>query len=108
MEKRSKIYAPFSNLKIADYFDCSLDFLSGRSDVAFDFQLQKPPAFSSHLRTLLKIKGITRTQINRDTRVKSSHFVDWKNGSDPHIFSLIELADYLDISLDILIGREKL
>ncbi len=94
-------------VKIADYFDCSLDFLSGRSDVALDFQPQKPPAFYPHLRTLLKNKGITRTQINRDTRVKSSHFVDWKNGSDPHIFSLIELADYLDISLDILIGREK-
>ena len=107
MEKRSKIYAPFSNLKIADYFDCSLDFLSGRSDVALDFQPQKPPAFYPHLRTLIKNKGITRTHINRDTRVKSSHFVDWKNGSDPHIFSLIELADYLDISLDILIGREK-
>lgn len=63
--------------------------------------------FYPHFRELLKSKGITRNQINNDTRIKSSHFVDWKNGSDPHILSLIELANYLNVTLDILIGREK-
>ncbi len=94
-------------VKIADYLDCSLDFLTGRSDEVLDFQPQECPPFYPYLRTLLKSKGVSRNQINTNTRIKSSHFVDWKNGADPHILSLIELADYLDITLDILVGREK-
>ena len=94
-------------VNIADYFMCSLDFLVGRSDNILDFQPQPCPPFYPYFRELLKSKGITRNQINNDTRIKSSHFVDWKNGADPHILSLIELADYLKVTLDILIGREK-
>lgn len=94
-------------VKIANYLDCSLDFLTGRSDEVLDFQPQECPPFYPYLRTLLKIKGVSRNQINTNTRIKSSHFVDWKNGADPHILSLIELADYLDVTLDHLVGREK-
>ncbi len=94
-------------VKIANYLDCSLDFLTGRSDEVLDFQPQECPPFYPYLRMLLKLKGVSRNQINTNTRIKSSHFVDWKNGADPHILSLIELADYLDITLDILVGREK-
>ena len=95
-------------IKIANYFNCSLDFLVGRSDNLLDFQPNDCPPFYQYFRDLLKSRGITRNQINRDTRIKSSHFVDWKNGADPHIISLIELANYLDITLDILVGREKI
>ena len=94
-------------VKIANYFNCSLDFLVGRSDNVLDFQPQDCPPFYPYLRELLKKKNISRNQINKETRIKSSHFVDWKNGSDPHILSLIELANYLDVTLDILVGREK-
>ena len=88
-------------LKIADYFVCSLDFLVGRSDDVLDFKPQECPPFYQHLRELLENKGISRNQINKETRIKSSHFVDWKNGADPHILSLIELANYLDVTLDV-------
>ena len=94
-------------VKIAEFFDCSLDFLVGRTDKLLDFSPIPCPPFYPHLREFLKKKGVSRNQINQETRIKSSHFVDWKNGADPHILSLIELADYLDISLDILVGREK-
>ncbi|MCI9504104.1 MAG: helix-turn-helix domain-containing protein [Clostridia bacterium] len=95
-------------IAVANYFACSLDFLVGRSDIVLDFQPQTCPPFYPHLRKLLKEKGISRNQINRETRIKSSHFVDWSNGADPHILSLIELADYLNVTLDMLAGREKI
>lgn len=95
-------------IKIADYFNCSIEFLVGRTDNVLDFQPIKCPPFYLHLRELLNNRGISRNQINKSTRIKSSHFVDWKNGADPHILSLIELADYLDITLDVLAGRERL
>ena len=106
--KRNAKYMRLSQiLKIADYFNCSLDFLVGRSEKDIDFQPKKCPPFYEHFRSLLEEKGISRNKINQETRIKSSHFVDWKNGADPHIFSLIELADYLDITLDVLVGRDS-
>ena len=106
--KRNAKYMRLSQiLKIADYFNCSLDFLVGRSEKDIDFQPKKCPPFYEHFRMLLEEKGISRNKINQETRIKSSHFVDWKNGADPHIFSLIELADYLDITLDVLVGRDN-
>ena len=97
----------FSNcLKLANYFNCSLDFLVGRSDIVIDFTPKMCPPLYSHIRKIMKDKDKTRNDINRNTSIKSSHFVDWRKGKDPHIISLIELADYLDISLDELVGRD--
>ncbi len=94
-------------IAIADYFNCSLDFLAGRSETVIDFIPKECPPFYEHLRNILKSKKITRYRINADSKIKSSHFVDWKNGTEPQIHSLIELADYLDISLDYLLGRDR-
>ena len=94
-------------LKLADYFNCSLDFLTGRSENMLDFTPKPCPPFYEHLLSVLSNQKISRNKINRETNIKSSHFVDWKNGSDPNIISLIELADYLDITLDTLVGREN-
>lgn len=94
-------------VKIAEFFKCSLDFLVGRSEIVLDFLPQARPPFYPYFRELLKRMGVSRHQINSETRIKSSHFVDWKNGADPHILSLIELADYLNVTLDTLIGREN-
>ncbi len=94
-------------VKIADYFNCSLDFLTGRSEQVIDFQPKELPAFYENFRCILEKRGISRNQINKETRIKSSHFVDWKKGADPHIFSLIELAEYLEITLDCLVGRDN-
>lgn len=94
-------------LKLANYFNCSLDFLVGRSEIVIDFLPQKCPQFYPYFRKLIEERGISRNKINKETRIKSSHFVDWKNESDPHILSLIELADYLEVTLDYLVGRER-
>ena len=94
-------------LKLANFFGCSLEFLMGRSDTPIDFVPQPCPPFYKHLRELLYTQGISRNKLNRDTPIKSSHFVDWKNGRDPQLISLIQLADYLGVTLDRLVGREK-
>ncbi len=94
-------------IAIADYFNCSLDFLAGRSETYIDFVSKECPPFYEHLKHILANKKITKYRINTETKIKSSHFVDWKNGAEPQIYSLIELADYLDISLDYLLGRDR-
>lgn len=95
-------------LKIADYFNCSLDFLVGRSETIIDFIPQKDcPPFYEHLRKIMEMRGITRYEINNKTTIKSSHLVDWNKGADPHILSLIELANYIGCSIDYLVGRDR-
>lgn len=95
-------------LKIVDYFNCSLDFLVGRSEILIDFVPQKDyPPFYEHLKKIMEKRGITRYELNNKTTIKSSHLVDWNKGADPHILSLIELADYLEITLDFLVGRDR-
>lgn len=107
--KRNSTFMNLSQIiKLANYFNCSLDFLVGRSDTVIDFIPQKDyPPFYEQLKKLLKEKGISRNKVNRETRIKSSYFVEWNKGGNPHILSLIELADYLDVTLDFLVGREK-
>lgn len=106
--KNGKGYLLYSNcLKLANYFNCSLDFLVGRSETLIDFTPKPCPPFYPYLHDLLKKLDIPRTLVHMETSIKSSHFVDWKNGSDPNVFSLIELADYLDITIDCLVGRDS-
>lgn len=93
-------------IAIADYFNCSLDFLASRSNTVIDFIPKKCPPFYGRLMNILKSRNITQYRINADTKIKSSHFIDWKNGSEPQLNSLIELADYLNVTLDYLVGRE--
>ncbi len=106
--KRGAKYMRLGNaVAIANRFGCSLEFLTGRSDTFIDFSPHPAPPFYPHLRELMKEKGISRNRINRETHIRSSHFVDWSKGADPNITSALELADYLDVSLDILTGRDR-
>ena len=53
-------------LKLADYFQCSLDFLTGRSDSVLDYQVSEMPPFYDSLRAVMKEKGVTRYRLVKD------------------------------------------
>lgn len=93
-------------IRLAELYSCSLEFLAGRSDRECGFSPKACPSFYSHFRALLQRKGVSRCEIHRNTRAKSSHFDDWKRGSMPSVAMLLELADYLHVTLDVLVGRE--
>ena len=94
-------------VRVADYFNCSLDFLCGRSDVVLDFAPKKCPPFMEWLPTVIKERGKSTYKIFKDTRIKSSYFAKWRKGREPLLSSLGILADYLDCSLDRLVGRDR-
>jgi DNA-binding helix-turn-helix protein len=98
----------YSNLlQVANYFNCSLDFLCGRSDVVLDFVPKECPPFMEWLPTVIKERGKSTYKIFKDTRIKSSYFAKWRKGREPLLSSLGILADYLDCSLDRLVGRDR-
>lgn len=93
-------------IKLADYFGCSVDFLTGRSDKVLDFTPKKRPNFYARLIQVLKTNFISTYKIFKNTKIKGYYLQNWKNGADPKLSSLIELVDYLDCTIDYLIGRE--
>lgn len=106
--KRGKFQIYLSNLiKLADYFDCSLDFLVGRSETFLDYTPKPCPPFYPHFRKILKERGKNRYRMTKETRIKDSYFTKWSKGSNPHVVSLIEVADYLGVTLDYLVGRDR-
>ncbi len=94
-------------VKLADYFQCSLDFLAGRSDCAMDHQVREIPPFYDRLRAVMAEKGVTRYRLVKDLPIYDGYFTNWKKGKSPNILTLIMLADYLDVTIDYLVGREK-
>lgn len=92
-------------LKIADYFCCSLDFLSGRSEKDEEVKPRELPPFYQRLREVMKREGVTRYRISHNSRIRDPYFTHWAKGEQPNLNSVCILADYLQVSLDYLVGR---
>lgn len=91
---------------LADYFNCSADYLLGLTDTPNETQFKKRPPFSEQLTFLLKHFKVTKYRIEKDTGFTEKTVNRWHNGkTQPTIESLIRLAKYFDCSLDFLLGR---
>ncbi|MCL2847789.1 MAG: helix-turn-helix domain-containing protein [Firmicutes bacterium] len=106
--KRGKFHMNLRNaIKLADFFECSIDYLVGRSEDYSYFAPTFYPLFYSHLLAVLKEYGYTTYRIRLDGILGGGHFGSWKKGCDPLIATLIPLADYLGVTLDYLVGRDR-
>lgn len=94
-------------LSLADYFNCSLDFITKRTEKQLDYIPKACPPLYERLRSVMSEKGKTAYQMERETKIKDSYLSKWKHRQSVHILSLIEIADYLEVSLDYLVGRDR-
>lgn len=102
---RSNIF--LSNaLKIVDLFECSLEFLMGRTETVIDYIPQPCPPFYAHFVAVLKKSGFTTYRMRKESPIKGAYFNKWKHGSDPVMPTLLVVADFLGITLDYLVGRD--
>ena len=94
---------------LADYFNCSIEFLLGIDD---ENKLPHPkkqlPDFGAHFKKVLKEKGSNLYRLSLLAGCKNtSPYYDWINGkSTPRIDSLYKISKVLDCSIDYLLGRE--
>ncbi|GHU97849.1 hypothetical protein FACS1894211_00480 [Clostridia bacterium] len=106
--KNAKQNISLSNaLKLADYFHCSLEFLTGRSETKIDYLPRACPPFYDRLRQVMAECKITRYRIVKEKTVSENNLYSWKKGGDPFLQSVVDLADYFGCTLDYFLGREK-
>ena len=92
-------------VKIADFFECSLDYLAGISEVDRNVPARPLEPFYTRLRAVMKSCNVTRYRIAKETEYKDAYFTKWSRGAVPDLITVIKLAQYLNVSLDYLVGR---
>lgn len=94
-------------LRVAEYFDCSLDFLCGRTEDEKPFNKAASPIFAEKLKELIVNSKTPIDRISKETQLDRRNFYDWMNGMLPVSSSLIRLADYFGCTVDYLVGLEN-
>ena len=98
-----------TTLKIAKYFECSLDYLFGLSNdketnkyKTYDYDISK---FLGNYDKLLKQNNITHYKFMKSSGYDESVIRHWKSGSIPRLDIIYSIAKNLGGSMDNLIGR---
>ena len=95
-------------VKIADYFNCSIDYLLGKREDNTQTSLNECPPFSERLVYLRDYFNFSNQQIYSHPEISKSRYYDWLSGKRvPTLESVIALAEIFDCSVDFIIGREN-
>ncbi|MDE5721792.1 MAG: helix-turn-helix domain-containing protein [Clostridia bacterium] len=93
---------------IADYFQCSADFLFGLTANNNKTISKGETNFSQIFRELLESKNLTRYAFCKESNFAEQSVDDWYHGKRlPNIQNLILIAKHFDCTVDFLLGRES-
>ena len=91
---------------MAKYFDCSLDYLFGRTDNKHYYN-NNNNSFIENFDNLLKTNNLPIAKALREMKMSEYNYYRWKNGKFPKTNHLLDLAKYFDVSIDYLVGKNK-
>lgn len=93
---------------LAEYFNCSVDFLVGKCEEKNHPDFLPCPPFSERLKHYLKIYNGTPLSLCKTVGLPDSRFYGWLAGTNfPRMDSVEKLADYFNCSIDQFLGREN-
>lgn len=94
-------------IRIADYFEISIEFLLGNTNNETFSKSIKVVSFRTRLEELRIKKGITTIyELSQITHIHRNNIAQWlKKDYIPTIDDLIILANLFDVSIDYLLGR---
>lgn len=90
-------------IKISKALDISLDYLVGRTENQDKLKSISAKNFYKNLNIILKENKIIKTKFYKDMNYSTDCFTRWKKGSIPYLSTIIEIADYLNCSIDDLL-----
>ena len=95
-------------IKIADFFNCSTDFLLGLEDEIPSLTFKTCPPFATQLVFIVKHFNYTFKEFYQELKIPESSFFEWKNGSSlPTIDNILKIAEHFGCRVDFILGREN-
>ena len=102
--ERLPLYPVF--IKLIEFFNVSADVLLGRVDYSEREVFHPIKPFGTTLRRILKETKTSQYRVIKDLHISQATMYFWlRNNRLPTVESLDKLADYLDLSVDYLLGR---
>ena len=99
---------PVVLIRIADYFNVSIEYLLGRTDNSYFVKAETASAFLDRYQALKLEKNLTDYAIAQKLHITTSYTTNWKNKKYmPSIINLIELSEIFKVSIDYLLGRTE-
>ncbi len=92
-------------ISMSIYFNCSLDFLFGLSDIKNNVSHNNNNTFFENFNNLIKLSGISIAQTMKNLKMSEYNCYRWRDGLLPKTVNLIDIAKYFDISVDYLLGN---
>lgn len=97
---------PVVLIRIADYFNISIEYLLGRTNNSYFFKAETQTTFLERYQALKAEKNLTDYIIAQKLHITTSYTTNWKNKKYmPSIINLIELSETFKVSIDYLLGR---
>ena len=95
-------------VKLVTFFNCSADYLLGLTD---DYPerayAQKDDNFGERFRKILEKANVSQYKLEKEYKISSYLIYRWLHGiSLPNAFYLIKLSQYLEVSVNELLGIE--
>ena len=94
-------------VRMADYFNCSTDYLLGIAEESYTNHFKTCPPFGERLVAVCKEFQISRYKLQQLTGIPESVMRYWVKGkTNPSIVNIVKIAEQLHCTVDYLIGRE--
>ena len=93
-------------IKLVEFFNVSADVLLGRIDYCNVHEFHAIQPFGTTLRRVLEETKTTQYKVIKDLQISQATMYYWLlNQRLPNVDNMGRLADYLDVSVDYLLGR---
>ena len=94
-------------IRIANLFNCSLDYLFGQSD-SLNNNDSNELSFSETVKKLIKDNSKSIENTMKELNISDRTYYRWKSGeSKPSTSLIVVLAQYFDVSIDYLVAEYK-
>ncbi len=95
-------------VRLADYFNCSTDFLLGLKDEDTSTAFKRCPPFDEQFKFLLKNFNYTCYKLANAAKIHQSSVYAWKNSKRiPTLDNVIKLAEIFGCRVDFVLGRQN-
>lgn len=101
-----RIPKPIILMRIADFFDISIEYLLGRTDDKYFEKSKESKTFQERYQELKDFHHMKNYGVAKRLHIPTTYTTNWKKYNYiPSLDNLILLAEIFEVSLDYLLGR---